>query len=121
MIPRILITPGEPAGIGPDITLKVIQQAWPAELVAVCDPELLHARARQLHLSLNVIPFDEKNITAHQAGTLKVIPVSLLQPAVPGKLARENATYVIRCLEIATDYCLQKKAHALVTGPVHKG
>ena len=43
-IPRILITPGEPAGIGPDITVQIAKASWPAEIVVVCDPELLIQR-----------------------------------------------------------------------------
>ena len=52
MVPRILITPGEPAGIGPDLLLSLAQQNWPAELVAVCDPALLRSRASVLGLPI---------------------------------------------------------------------
>ena len=55
---RILITPGEPAGIGPDITIQLAQQAWPAELVVVADPDLLTERAKLLHLPLQLIDCD---------------------------------------------------------------
>jgi 4-hydroxythreonine-4-phosphate dehydrogenase len=48
--PRILITPGEPAGIGPDIVAQIAQQSWPAELVVITDPEMLLARAKQIGL-----------------------------------------------------------------------
>ena len=54
MIPRIAITPGEPAGIGPDITLAIAGQPWEAELVAIGDPDMLQARAKLLGLDLAV-------------------------------------------------------------------
>ena len=119
---RIVITPGEPAGIGPDITLKVAQKTWPAELVVIADPDLLTARAQQLKLPIKLIPFDIKNSPAqHTPGSLKIIPVKLNTNCIAGKLNGANAPYVLRCLELATDLCLQKKADALVTGPIHKG
>jgi len=122
MIPRILITPGEPAGIGPDILLQAIQQPWAAELVAVCDPELLSMRAKKLNLPLSLIPFDAAATPkVSPLSTVKILSVPLNAPVQVGKLAHENASYVLRCLEIATDYCLQNKTAALVTGPVHKG
>ena len=61
MLKRMLITPGEPAGVGPDITIQVAQQGWDAELIVIADPELLKARAKQLNLPLTLISFDEKN------------------------------------------------------------
>jgi 4-hydroxythreonine-4-phosphate dehydrogenase len=120
-ISRILITPGEPAGVGPDITLQIAQQNWSAELVVVADPDLLISRAKNLNVPLQLIPCDlnsspEKN----SPGILKILPVTLNAPCEPGKLNSANASYVLRSLEMATDICLQQKANALVTGPVHK-
>lgn len=122
MPPRILITPGEPAGIGPDIVVQIAQQSWPAEIVVIADPELLQARAQQLQLPLTLIPFDE-HLTAsvNPAGALKIISVPLNTACEAGKLNQANAAYVLRTLEIAADYCQKKIAHAVVTGPVHKG
>lgn len=119
---RILITPGEPAGIGPDITLQIAQQAWPVEFVVVANEELLLSRAKQLNLPLKLSPFDPQSTpTPHQPGHLKIIPVPLKNPVHAGQLDVQNAEYVIRSLEIASDYCQQHIAQALVTGPVHKG
>ena len=119
---RILVTPGEPAGIGPDITVKIAQQPWATELIVVGDPDLLLARAKQLDLPLKLIPFHQTDpIVSHIPGTLKIIPVLLKTHSIPGQLNPENAHYVIQCLELATHYCLQQLCDALVTGPVHKG
>lgn len=118
---RIVITPGEPAGIGPDIVVKIAQQQWTAELVAVGDPDLLSARAKALKLPLALKELETgKQATSHQPGTLKIIPVSLATACQLGKLNPENSRYVIRCLEIAADCCLEGVAHAMVTGPVQK-
>ena len=48
MTKRIAITPGEPAGIGPDLTIEIAQRDWPVELVVVACPDLLLARAEQI-------------------------------------------------------------------------
>lgn len=119
--PCIVITPGEPAGIGPDITLQIAQQSWDAKLVVICDPELLHQRAEQLNLPITIQSVDNiDNVTAHTPGVLFCKPVKLAATCIPGKLNRDNASYVLTCLEVATDLCLKQKAQALVTGPVQK-
>lgn len=118
---RIIITPGEPAGIGPDITLQIAHQHWDAEIVTVCDPELLVTRAKQLGIVCDIQPFDSAISVKHQPNTLKNIPVFLNAAVTPGILNAENSPYVLQTLKIAADLCLQKKAHAMVTGPVSKG
>ncbi|MCF8017539.1 MAG: 4-hydroxythreonine-4-phosphate dehydrogenase, partial [Chromatiaceae bacterium] len=55
---RLALTPGEPAGIGPDLCIAAAQQAQAEELIAVCDPELLAERADRLRLPLALEPFD---------------------------------------------------------------
>ncbi len=118
---KIIITPGEPAGIGPDITVQIAQHAFAAELIIVADPELLKERAKKLSLPLELILFDEKNSLAHKKNTLKIIPIKLKEKCEPGKLNVANASYVTHCLETAADFCKQHADAALVTGPVHKG
>ncbi|TAK73372.1 MAG: 4-hydroxythreonine-4-phosphate dehydrogenase PdxA [Gammaproteobacteria bacterium] len=122
--PRLLITPGEPAGIGPDITLQLAQQSWPTELVVIADPALLMQRAQQLGLSVTLKECDlQQAPELHQAGTLKIIPISLNTIAEAGNLNPANADYVIRTLKTAASLCHgeKKRADAIVTGPVHKG
>lgn len=119
--PRILITPGEPAGIGPDIVAQIAQQSWPAELVVITDPEMLLARAKQIDLPLKLTEISSaKPPMAHTPGTLKIIPVKLPVAAIPGQLNSANAGFVMDCLTLATDLCLENNAQALVTGPVQK-
>ncbi|VVC72614.1 4-hydroxythreonine-4-phosphate dehydrogenase PdxA [Aquicella lusitana] len=117
-----MLTPGEPAGIGPDIIAQIAQQAWPVELVVVSDPDLLLERAKAIGLPLQLsLCHAEETPLPHQAGRLKYVSVPLNEKVVPGKLNPANAHYVLRTLELAAEWCLQKKADAVVTGPVHKG
>ncbi len=119
---RILITPGEPSGIGPDIVLQIAQQSWNAEIIAVCDPTLLALRAKQIDLPIQILPFNLDIPTQHKVRTIKCIPVALQEPCVAGKLNAANAHYVLECLNVATRHCLMHpiEKFALVTGPIQK-
>ncbi|RLQ21173.1 4-hydroxythreonine-4-phosphate dehydrogenase PdxA [Seongchinamella sediminis] len=122
MIPRIAITPGEPAGIGPDITLAIARQPWPAELVAICDPDLLRERAAMLDLAVEVeeIVSPQGQPETHTPGKLKVYPVALNATCTPGELNPANASYVLYTLHAAVDACLAGRCQAMVTAPVQK-
>jgi 4-hydroxythreonine-4-phosphate dehydrogenase len=120
-IPRIAITPGEPAGIGPDIVLAVAQGHWQAELVAVADPDLLQARAARLGLPITLEPLDPAAAPQkHKPGTLRILPVALAIPCQPGHLDPANAAYVVETLQQAVDGCLRRDFSAMVTAPVQK-
>lgn len=120
---RLLITPGEPAGIGPDITLDIAQQNFDAEIIVIADPDLLAQRAQLLNLDvkLNVLNELGASIHKHQAGQLHVLPVTMATSTVPGELDSRNSHYVLECLEKAAQLCLSNQGSAMVTGPVHKG
>jgi len=118
--PPIAVTPGEPAGVGPELLLQIAGREWPAPLVAIADPELLEARARQLELPVRLTDFNNDR-TEHQPGELPVIPVPLAVPAEAGKPDPANAGYVLETLRRATLGCRNYLFGALVTGPVHKG
>ncbi|MCP4408760.1 MAG: 4-hydroxythreonine-4-phosphate dehydrogenase PdxA [Gammaproteobacteria bacterium] len=120
-IKRIIITPGEPAGIGPDLMVEISQNPPDAELIAIADPQLLQQRAEQLGKPLEIIPFDPAApVEPPMPGNLKVMPMSLAAAASPGVLDPENAEYVLRCLRLAVEGCLQGRFSAMVTGPVQK-
>lgn len=122
MTQRLFITPGEPSGIGPDITLAILQHAFPDELVVIADPDLLRQRAQQLNLPIQLLPCDlTKPAVPHQPGTLTILPVALAVPAAAGQLNINNAHYVMETLRLAATLCQQSTNTALVTGPVHKG
>jgi 4-hydroxythreonine-4-phosphate dehydrogenase len=119
--PRIAITPGEPAGIGPDLVLAVAQGSWQAELVAIADPDLLRSRAALLGLPLDLLPLDPATAPRlHRPGTIRILPVALAVPCRPGQLDPRNAPYVVATLQQAVDGCLRRDFSAMVTAPVQK-
>ena len=121
-VQRIVITPGEPAGIGPELVVQLAQRDWPMELVICADPQLLTDRASTLGLPLTLLPYDaDQPAQPQQARTLTVLPVALRAPVVPGQLSVANGGYVVDTLARACDGCLSGEFAALVTGPVHKG
>ncbi len=119
---RLAITPGEPAGIGPDLVLQIAQQDWPHQLVVIADPALLLARAALLGLPITLQPYDASAPAQPQrAGTLSLCPISLGAQVVPGELNEANGSYVLATLQRACDGNLSGEFAAVVTGPVHKG
>ncbi len=119
---RIALTPGEPAGIGPDLVIQIAQQALPVELIAIADPDLLKARAQTLRMPLEIDSYDPAQAPQpSKACHLKVLPVQLVTPSYCGKLNPANAQYVLDTLTCAAIGCGNKEFTALVTGPVHKG
>ncbi|GDX85217.1 4-hydroxythreonine-4-phosphate dehydrogenase [Methylococcaceae bacterium] len=123
MLPQIALTAGEPAGIGADLCIQLVQEIFPAcELVVLADPELLQQRAKQLNLPLTLHHFDpSKPKTMLPRGHLTILPVSLKSPVEAGVLNYENSKYVLELLDLATQGCLSKTFAAMVTAPVHKG
>ncbi len=122
MIHRIAITPGEPAGIGPDLVVTLAQSEQAAQLIAVASPQLLQQRAALLGLPLAIKPWTpELPRTAHKAGELWVLPIALGAAVTPGQLDVANGRYVIETLAQAIDGCTRGEFDALVTAPVHKG
>ncbi len=122
MIP-LALTPGEPAGIGPECVLRYRSKNPTTPLVAVADPDLLRAVAAQLQLDVAIKPWapGEPVATDPSACALSCLPVPLAAPAVPGILDPANASYVLATLRAATELVQAGHAAGLVTGPVHKG
>ncbi len=119
---RIALTPGEPAGIGPDLCVQLAQLQHACQLVAFADPAMLKQRAEQLNLPLEISLFDsEQTATKHRPGTLIVQPVELKSPTVCGHLNAANSHYVLETIHQATLGCLAGTFAAMVTAPVHKG
>ncbi|PSJ43978.1 4-hydroxythreonine-4-phosphate dehydrogenase PdxA [Zobellella endophytica] len=119
---RIAITPGEPAGIGPELMQALAEHDWPVELVVIADPELLQSRAQTLGKQLTLLPYHpEQPPRPQKAGTLTIAPVRLAKPAVPGKLDEANGLYVLETLKRASDGNMNGEFEAVVTGPVNKG
>lgn len=116
--PVIALTPGEPAGVGPELCLQLAQRPMDCTLVLIADPALLEQRARLLGLSFATREW--KGRAAAGTGVF-VQPLKTARPVVAGRLEAANAPYVIETLKTAVDGCRRGEFDALVTGPVHKG
>jgi 4-hydroxythreonine-4-phosphate dehydrogenase len=118
---RLVVTTGEPAGVGPDLALAAALVDWPAELVFAGDPGLLSARAAALGLTLASSTWrDETPPAPHRAGTLPVLPLALAREAVAGRPDPANARYVLGLLDAAVARCRAGRFDAMVTAPVQK-
>ena len=115
---RLLLTPGEPAGIGPELVCRLA--CGQPDLVAVADPDLLATTARQLGLDCPIHVLAEPSESVPD-GHLACLPVPLRAPVQPGRLDPANAAYVIDTLRLAAECCLDGRAAGMVTAPVHKG
>ena len=118
MTPVIAVTAGEPAGIGPDLCVRLSRERLPARVVVVADRGLLEERARRQRLRLKLADFSAT--ARHVAGTLRVLHVPLARPVVPGRLDPANSRYVLHTLEIAADGCRDGRFGAMVTAPLQK-
>ena len=119
---RIAMTPGEPAGIGPDLIIALVQSGHSNEIVAIADPELLRQRALLLGLPLQLRQLDlSRAPQALSPGELVYLPLALAAPCEPGQLNPANAQYVLESLNLAIDGCQRGDFDAYVTGPAHKG
>lgn len=118
---KIAITPGEPAGIGPDITIKLAQQEWPAQLVIFANREMMEQRAKLLELPLTLIDYDNSEQPIQEPGQLYIVDIPTKAPVVAGELNTNNGHYVVETLRQACEKNMDGEFDAVVTGPVHKG
>ena len=121
VIPRLVVSSGEPAGIGPDILLAAAAQPQSAQLVGLGDKALLTARAQQLGLDVRLVPYSSTRPSVpHQPGELPLIDVPLAVASHPGTLDPRNASQVLAQLDLAIELCLNQECQGMVTSPVHK-
>lgn len=113
----IVITSGEPAGIGPDIVAAIDPARFDARLVVIGDRELLTARARALGSKIDWIEYGRPAVDENQ---LEILELPLNCPSLPSELEPANAKYVIGMLERACRGCLDGEFEAMVTAPVQK-
>ncbi|RJX70715.1 4-hydroxythreonine-4-phosphate dehydrogenase PdxA [Vibrio sinensis] len=121
-IKKIVITAGEPAGIGPDLVLALSKEDWSHQLVICADKMMLEQRAQQLGISVQLIDYEPNAAPrSQQAGSLVVDHIATTSPVVAGVLDETNGHYVLKTLERAALGCMNGEFDAIVTGPVHKG
>lgn len=121
-IKRIVVTAGEPAGIGPDLVLALSQNDWPHQLVICADKQMLAERAKALGLAVKLLDYQPyQKITPQKAGYLLIDSIAVSEKVIAGQLDSANGHYVLKTLERAALGCMNGEFDAIVTGPVHKG
>ncbi|MBA2711618.1 MAG: 4-hydroxythreonine-4-phosphate dehydrogenase PdxA [Tatlockia sp.] len=114
----LLVSSGEPAGIGPDLCLSLAAHELP--LVILGDKEVLEQRARELNQNFTFEIYKPNQPICSAPNHLTILSIPCLAPVVSGQLNTLNASYVINMLTVATEKCLEGEFAALITAPVHK-
>jgi 4-hydroxythreonine-4-phosphate dehydrogenase len=119
--PRLVLTSGEPAGIGPELCLMLASRPLDAALAVCADPDLLAERAIAVGLDVALeIGSPESSPPLHRPGRLHVWPQPMAVPCIAGRPDPRNARYVLSMLDLGLAACLDGHADALVTAPVQK-
>lgn len=119
-LPRLALTSGEPAGIGPELIARLAASPIPADLIAVSDRGLLQRAAEACGVQLHIKPFDGAPQVLRAAGSLRLIEIPLRAQEIPGTPDPRNAFHVLNALARAADGCLSGEFDAVVTAPVQK-
>ncbi|MEY4592928.1 MAG: 4-hydroxythreonine-4-phosphate dehydrogenase PdxA [Pseudomonadota bacterium] len=117
----IAITSGEPAGVGPELCLKLASQSWTTPLVVLGDRALLAERAHRLGLEVRLVDYVQGQAVSMAPNTLNVLHIPLRESSVAGQLNAANGPYVLDILDRALSGCQSGEFAAMVTAPVHKG
>ena len=120
---RFALTPGEPAGIGPDLCLLLASQHQPHPLIAITSRDLLIERAAQLGVAVSLLPVEPGNWPEQPApaGSLYVWDTPLNATVTAGTLDKANAAFVLQTLTRAAQGCVSGDFAGMITAPVHKG
>jgi len=119
-LPRLAVTAGEPAGVGPELVARLAASDLPADLIAITDRDLLRRAAAICGIDLTISDDDGSLLTTRTAGHVRVRHVPLAIQEVPGQPSPANARHVLDMLSVAADGCLSGEFDAVVTGPVQK-
>ncbi|WP_458072500.1 4-hydroxythreonine-4-phosphate dehydrogenase PdxA [Rhodanobacter sp. BL-MT-08] len=119
-LPRLAITAGEPAGIGPELLIRLAATPLAASLVAITDRHLLERAAARCGTSIALIDDDGSAQLQRQPGTLRICHVPLAMPEQPGHPDPANASHVLATLAEAADGCMAGRYDAVVTAPLQK-
>ncbi len=117
--PRIAITSGEPAGIGPDIIARIDASSFAARLIVIGDRELIESRCKALNPGLEFVEYHPDCMPLNSA-QLEILHIPLSETCEAGILNKANAAYVLETLKRACNGCLSQEFEAMVTAPVQK-
>jgi 4-hydroxythreonine-4-phosphate dehydrogenase len=119
-LPRLAITAGEPAGIGPELIIRLAATPLAANFVAVTDRTLLQRAAQRCGQSIELIDDDGSDTALRKPGQLRVQHIPLGATEIPGAPDPANAKHVLATLAEAADGCMQGRYAAIVTAPLQK-
>ena len=119
-LPTLIVTSGEPAGIGPDLCLMLAERPWACRLAIAADPQLMATRAKELDSKVRLDPVSANTVAPHRPGRLQILPHHAPAPVVAGRLDPANSRYVLAMLDTATRGCIDGTFAAMVTAPVQK-
>src|ERR1700754_4550022 len=119
-LPRLAVTPGEPAGVGPELIAHLAASSLAADFVVIGDRELLLDAAGATGLLLALEDDDGKPRRRRAPGSMRIRHVPLANAARPGHPVPSNAGYVLSTLSQAADGCMDGSFAGVVTGPVQK-
>jgi 4-hydroxythreonine-4-phosphate dehydrogenase len=114
----IAVTSGEPAGIGPDLCVRLAERRWPMRMVLFGDIELLRDRARRLGAGVRLLPYAKGS--AAPTGAIEVAHYPLATSVIAGNPDPANARAVLAMLDAALAGCVAGEFAAMVTAPVQK-
>ena len=117
--PPLIVTAGEPAGVGPELCIALARERAGADFAIVADPAQLRSLAKSLAPGLRIAELDGPGATP-LPGALNVIPLHYPAPIVPGEPNPANAATLLSGLELAATACLDGRCGALVTAPLQK-
>ena len=122
---KILYSPGEPSGIGPDIIIQLCKTEFWTDIkipiLCISDPKLLDKRAADLRKKITLQKIsDIDELKANKRNVIQVMHISDCKNTKYGKLYKSNAKYVLDNLKFGIDEALKNKNLALVTGPISK-
>lgn len=121
-LPLLVITAGEPAGIGPDLCVALADHPIASRLVVLGDVQVLRERAEIMDRSVQFIEADEPDkMPAHRVGALCVQHIPAAASVIPGQLDARNSAHVLTLLDAAIEGCQSRLFAAMVTAPLHKG
>ena len=119
-LPRLAVTAGEPAGIGPELLIRLAATSLAASLVAITDRHLLERAAARCGVAIELIDDDGSVQTERRPGSLRLRHTPLAADELPGRPDPRNARHVLDTLAEAADGCVAGRYDAVVTAPLQK-
>ena len=118
---KIVVTLGEPAGIGPDLGVLLSQKKLSKNIIFIADPLLIYQSADKLNKKIDInVMHNTSSKTYSIKNLINLLPVKLNVKNKPGMMNYKNSEYVINSIRLAANLCLEKEASAMVTGPISK-